>query len=124
MLGTLRQYVEKYKDIDIVINLVAVIRSAYYEGVNLDWDINFEINGCEYDVEGLDDENSIIDSLSYYGNLSEKMAKVRAPQIVKHILKLKEKLVRELETIYVNYSDEYEISARFSNGETWYTKKK
>ena len=36
VLGKLRAY-GQYKSIDVVIEVVAVIRSGYYEGVNLDW---------------------------------------------------------------------------------------
>ena len=49
-LGSIRKYVE-YKDFYVEVCVTPVIRSGYYSGVNLDWNVDYLINGdASYDT--------------------------------------------------------------------------
>ena len=114
-LGSIRKYHE-YKDFYVEVCVTPVIRSGYYDGVNLDWNVDYSINGDSYDIDEL--ENGIgyntalpISKIKAYSLLAEKKAE-----------KLKNEIVDELESLYNDYSDRYGVTAVFSNGETIYHK--
>jgi hypothetical protein len=114
-LGSIRKY-HQYKDFYVEVCVTPVIRSGYYSGVNLDWNVDYAINGDIYDIDEL--ENGIgyntalpISKIKVYSSLAEKKAE-----------KLKNDIVEKLEAIYNNYSDRYGVTAVFSNGETIYHK--
>jgi len=114
-LGSIRKY-HQYKDFYVEVCVTPVIRSGYYSGVNLDWNVDYAINGDIYDIDEL--ENGIgyntalpISKIKVYSSLAEKKAE-----------KLKNEIVEQLESIYNNYSDRYGVTAVFSNGETIYHK--
>lgn len=114
-LGSIRKY-HQYKDFYVEVCVTPVIRSGYYSGVNLDWNVDYSINGDVYDIDEL--ENGIgyntalpISKIKVYSSLAEKKAE-----------KLKNDIVEKLEAIYNNYSDRYGVTAVFSNGETIYHK--
>ena len=114
-LGSIRKY-HQYKDFYVEVCVTPVIRSGYYSGVNLDWNVDYTINGDIYDIDEL--ENGIgyntalpISKIKVYSSLAEKKAE-----------KIKNHIVEELEALYNNYSDRYGVTAVFSNGETIYHK--
>ena len=114
-LGSIRKY-HQYKDFYVEVCVTPVIRSGYYSGVNLDWNVDYTINGDIYDIDEL--ENGIgyntalpISKIKVYSSLAEKKAE-----------KIKNQIVEELEALYNNYSDRYGVTAVFSNGETIYHK--
>ena len=114
-LGSIRKY-HQYKDFYVEVCVTPVIRSGYYSGVNLDWNVDYTINGDIYDIDEL--ENGIgyntalpISKIKVYSSLAEKKAE-----------KIKNEIVEELEALYNNYSDRYGVTAVFSNGETLYHK--
>jgi hypothetical protein len=114
-LGSIRKY-HQYKDFYVEVCVTPVIRSGYYEGVNLDWNVDYAINGDVYDMDEL--ENGIgyntalpISKIKAYSLLAEKKAE-----------KLKNEIVEKVESIFSDYSDRYGVTAVFSNGETIYHK--
>jgi hypothetical protein len=114
-LGSIRKYHE-YKDFYVEVCVTPVIRSGYYDGVNLDWNVDYSINGDSYDIDEL--ENGIgyntalpISKIKSYSLLAEKKAE-----------KLKNEIVEKVESIFSDYSDRYGVTAVFSNGETIYHK--
>ena len=114
-LGSIRKY-HQYKDFYVEVCVTPVIRSGYYEGVNLDWNVDYTINGDVYDMDEL--ENGIgyntalpISKIKVYAKLAEKKAE-----------KLKNQMVEKLESLYNDYSEKYGVTAIFSNGETIYHK--
>jgi hypothetical protein len=114
-LGSIRKY-HQYKDFYVEVCVTPVIRNGYYSGVNLDWNVDYAINGDVYDMDEL--ENGIgyntalpISKIKVYSSLAEKKAE-----------KLKNDIVEKLEALYNNYSDRYGVTAVFSNGETIYHK--
>jgi hypothetical protein len=77
---------------EVEVYVTPVIRSGYYEGCNLDWDVRYYVNGNEDEF--------------YCEN-------VRIEFIVNEYVEF-------IETIYSQYSDRLGVTARFSNGETIY----
>jgi hypothetical protein len=79
-------------DGEVEVYVTPVIRSGYYEGVNLDWHVRYYVNGSE-------DE-------SYESH--------------PRIQTLVDTYVDYIEKIYSQYSQPLGVTARFSNGETIY----
>ena len=116
-LGSIRKY-HQYKDFYVEVCVTPVIRSGYYEGVNLDWNVDYLING---DVS-YDSPDFYIDDIAYCGNLSKSAATKYAKLADKKAEKLKNEIVEKVESIFSDYSDRYGVTAVFSNGETIYHK--
>lgn len=115
-IGTLDDSKE-YADFSANIELVAIVRSGYYSGVNLDWGIRYEICGDWFDEL---DERDIADTLEYQLDYSRKLAERKAEYVVKWAEANAPVLVDKLETIYENYSTPLNVVGRFSNGEVVY----
>ena len=93
-IGSLDCYVEDNDGNGIVVTITAVVRSGYYDGVNLDWHVRYYVNGYEDDFyEYYDDTN--IQSLLYG-------------------------YVDFIENVFSQYSLPLGVTAQFSNGETIY----
>jgi hypothetical protein len=116
-LGSIRKY-HQYKDFYVEVCVTPVIRSGYYSGVNLDWNVDYLING---DVS-YDSPDFYIDDIAYCGNLPKSKATQYAKLAEKKAEKLKNQIVEKLESLYNNYSEKYGVTAVFSNGETIYHK--
>ena len=116
-LGSIRKY-HQYKDFYVEVCVTPVIRSGYYSGVNLDWNVDYLINGDA----SYDSPDFYIDDIAHYGNLSKSAATKYAKLAEKKAEKIKNEIVDELEALYNDYSDRYGVTAVFSNGETIYHK--
>lgn len=81
-------------DDEVEIFVTPVIRSGYYEGVNLDWHVRLYVNGYDDDTYA-DDANVLRISIEY---------------------------IEFIENIFEQYSEPLGVTARFSNGETIYHK--
>ena len=81
-------------DDEVEVYVTPVIRSGYYEGCNLDWHVGLYVNGYQ-DDEYADD--SLVTAIC-------------------------EVYTEFIENIYSQYSEQLEVVARFSNGETIYNK--
>jgi hypothetical protein len=77
---------------EVEIYITPVIRSGYYEGVNLDWHIRLYVNGYDDDTYA-DDAN---------------------------VLRISNEYIEFIEDIFEQYSQPLGVTARFSNGETIY----
>jgi hypothetical protein len=89
-IGSLDNYVEDAEGNGICVTITAVIRSGYYEGVNLDWHCHFEEYG--YNIEYL----------------------LPAAEAEKN------RLVELVEYVFSEFSTPLGVTAQFSNGETIY----
>jgi hypothetical protein len=116
-LGSIRKY-HQYKDFYVEVCVTPVIRSGYYEGVNLDWNVDYLINGDA----SYDSPDFYINDIAHYGNLSKSKATQYAKLAEKKAEKLKNEIVEKLESLYSDYSEKYGVTAVFSNGETIYHK--
>lgn len=102
-----------FGNVEVEVLLTAVIRSGYYEGANLDWELNYYA-GSGYD--------NILD-LTYEfesQNDNQGMAKIQCRNAEKWVIKIRKQMVEELERIFTQVSKPLEVVARFSNGETFY----
>jgi hypothetical protein len=89
-IGSLDTYVEDADGNGICITITAVVRSGYYEGVNLDWHPHFE----------------------EYGETIEHLL----PQAERE----KNRLVEMVEYVFGEFTTPLGVTAQFSNGETIY----
>ena len=105
-----------YNDFSLEVWVSPVIRSGYYDGVNLDWNVHYFINGDEYEIDEL--ENGI----GYNTALSNSKIKAYALLAEKKAEKLRNELVEVTENIFNDYSMKLGVTAQFSNGETIYHK--
>jgi hypothetical protein len=80
------------EDDEVEIFITPVIRSGYYEGVNLDWHIRLYVNGYDDDT--------------YADNAN--------------VLRISNEYIEFIEDIFEQYSQPLGVTARFSNGETIY----
>jgi len=120
VLGRLTKW-KCYGNTFISVSIYSVIRSGYYEGCNLDWFIEVEIEGKDYidEIPQLDD---ITDSLTYNNEWNIGFSKIQSKNVLKWIETTKEELVNIIEKIYEENSEPLEVVGRFSNGETLYKK--
>jgi hypothetical protein len=79
-------------DDEVEIYVTPVIRSGYYEGVNLDWHVRYYVNGYEDDT--YETHTRVQTLVGVYVNF--------------------------IENVYEQYSQPLGVTARFSNGETIY----
>ena len=104
---------KSFGDVEVEVLLTAVVRSGYYEGANLDWEINYYA-GSGY----IDEVDFLYDFERLYDN--QGMAKIQCRNAEKWATKVGEQMIEELERIFTQVSKPLEVVARFSNGETIY----
>jgi hypothetical protein len=90
-VGSFSNSIEIGED-EVEVYVTPVIRSGYYEGVNLDWHVRYYLNGSE--DETYESHPNIQTLVSVYVNF--------------------------IENVYEQYSQPLGVTARFSNGETIY----
>ena len=105
-----------YNDFSLEVWVSPVIRSGYYEGVNLDWNAHYFINGNECDLDEIDR------MLEYDTDYSPSKRKAYALLAEKKADKLRNELVEFTEKVFTDYSMKLGVTAQFSNGETIYHK--
>jgi hypothetical protein len=94
------------KDAEATINVNVIVRSGYYSGVNLDWELQIETN---YDtVESVDD---LTDDMSIFSELTEE----EYDSFISECEDTKEELIECVEKIYTQYTTPLGVTARFSN---------
>ena len=97
-LGSIRKYVQ-YKDFYVEVCVTPVIRSGYYDGVNLDWNVDYLINGdAQYD-----NTDFYIDDIAQYGSMSKSKATKYAKLAEKKAEKVKNQRVEKVESIFSDY---------------------
>lgn len=107
-------------------------RSGYYEGFNFDREGSDDYDASEEDIANLKDD--LYDRIFNYDELyleeycEENGLDLKEEQdkIYKETCDYIDKVVGEIDDLYhkigETFFDEYRVSARFSNGETWYEK--
>lgn len=109
---------KQYCGIWAEVNIKVIIRSGYYEGANLDWEVtkSFNSGGCE-DLS----ESEIFDELVWC-EVNKGLATIMTPYIIRWMDNESINLIEETEKFFEKVSMPLVVSARFSNGETWYKK--
>ena len=103
---------------DITIEIKCYLRSAYYEGCNLDYEINYSCYQCDYD-----NIQDLIKDARYYSDYENNgMTKLQSKNLEKWLNSGTEQLINEVEKIFTDYTTPLNKVATFSNGETIYNK--
>ena len=111
VLGTVRKE-KTIGGIDVAVELVCVLRSAYYEGANLDY--------CIYEEVENEDLIDIVDQFDFYSEF-KGISKIHAEIASKWIETTKSELIEAIEDVYSVVSGvKLRKVATFSNGETIY----
>lgn len=112
-----------------------IMRNGYYEGGNLDWDIEITSpDGCNFKLSEYDSLEDLIEDYmrsirdyvdrwgaDYGWNMGTyKMHKKNIEKWLTKIIENEEEICEKF--CKENCEDVYVVSARFSNGETWYSK--
>jgi len=111
-IGSLYTHVEVH-GIEATINIIPIIRSGYYSGINLDWELEIE---TDYDM--LNSVDDLTESMSIFNKSNKKYFDL----FVSKCKSTKEEMIEYVEKIYSEYSIPLGVTAIFSNGETIYHK--
>lgn len=108
-----------YGDIECQINIHCFVRSGYYDGGNLDWELDVRLDGDSYtdDIKQISDMFEMI-----YSDMNVGMLKIQGKNCQKWGEKTYDKLKEYVESIFEQCSTPYNLVGRFSNGETIYEK--
>lgn len=93
-----------YNDVELIITINVILRSGYYQHANLDWELAKELPVLS----------------DYYYNIG--LAKIHEPYAELWAENAENELIEETEKIFKDLTEPYNVSARFSNGEAFYTK--
>ena len=111
ILGTLS--IEKeYSQMDVSVTLTPVIRSGYYGGVNLDWEM-------EYHIEG--DPHDDIDDIDWEAHFPNRPFMYEG-WVTTFLEESADKLKTKVEKVFADYSTPLNRVGVFSNGEAIYEK--
>jgi len=108
-------------DIEITVNIHAVLSGAYYQGATLDYISDIEINGNTFDdIENFEkyfDYTDLEDSDMPIG-----MQKIQSKNIIKFVRFAYDVMTEQIENIYEQFCDvKLQRVAVFSNGEAIYS---
>jgi len=107
-------------NVSIEVQITCILRSGYYEGANLDWEITHYIDGYEHDVLDFAIDEWEHNALQEY---NQGLVSIQRKNAKSYIENTTNELVEFVESIYKQYSTELGVVARFSNGETMYAVK-
>ena len=116
-LGVVSNY-KRFGDMEVAVRISLLLRNGYYEGSNLDYELQYEFvdNGNEYD------EPDFTDDFQYHSRMSKGLATIQAKNAEKWAKKAMETLINDIEAMYEKISMPLNCVARFSNGEAIYEK--
>jgi hypothetical protein len=104
-------------NVSLEVQITCILRSGYYEGANLDWEITYYIDGYEHDEIG-----NAVEEWEYQANkeFNQGLCKIHKSNAEASLTQLTDKLIEHVENIYTEASMPLKVVARFSNGETMY----
>lgn len=115
-----------YAGVNIVINFIPKTVSGYYEGFNLDFELQIEDDYSTelYTVDNIDEGfmTDIINEHLYQKPEAAGMIKIHGKNLLQKVKDKVDEGQKLLEDVFNMYSDGYKVAARFSNGETIYEK--
>lgn len=120
IIGSISEY-KRICNVEFQINMYAVVRSGYYDGFNLDWFYEVEIEG-DCDIDCFPDLEQLSETISYYGDVSVGMGKIQAKNALKWLNETVDSLIENTEEYFKKITTPLVITERFSNGETIYAK--
>ena len=107
--------------VPFTVSIEILMRSGYYEGANLDYVINYNVEGVEFD--GISEAfQAYFDVATWDFGMNKGLATIQARNAATRIENISYDLVENVEKILKeNCTHILQVSARFSNGETWYS---
>jgi len=115
-IGKFENYIDFLGE-EVVVTVVACVRSGYYAGFSFDYEVN-----VEWDYNETDNGEDLVDSMIYDGIEYQGLLISKQKHLVKRIDDCIKSCHDRLCTTYSEYSDCLVVTARFSNGETFYEK--
>lgn len=112
-----------FGDIDVTVNIIGILQSAYYEGATLDYLVELKVNGNNYDIStGSHYDENVDDVLeSEYSEMSKGLQVIQRRNAEKWVDNTIVKLSEQLEAIFENFTEhKLKCTAVFSNGEAVY----
>lgn len=113
---------------NIRMTIDVIMRHGYYDGINIDQQINVETDFLNYswdDYESAEIDNmadAIIDEYAGCRIATKAQLTCHRNAVIKRLQALEEVLWQRYEELVSPYCEEYRVAVRFSNGETWYEK--
>lgn len=117
-IGSYSDYFQ-FCNIEFKVELIPHTSSGYYEGFNLDFDIQFSTVGIYGDYDNLDD---FIGDVKEFLLEDNKALRMNMNNLQKRLEALLSEMIDEVESAFEMYSTPLEEFAKFSNGETIYKK--
>lgn len=111
----------QFLGIEFEFHINIFLRSGYYEASNLDWELEFFLDGVDYYStysDGLDDIS--LEPTTY--NIKPGLWSIHKSNLENKLEHLQNSLIKQIESVFAKVSTPYGIIAQFSNGETLYTK--
>ena len=108
---------KNFGDVNVQVNVNCVARHAYYEGASLDWYVTCTMANETELIDDMDYE--INDWMSY---MNAGLRKIQSKNAQAWAESIKNSLIEVVEKIFTENSMPLTVTARFSNGETLYTK--
>lgn len=105
-----------FGDMPVTVSINCVIRHGYYEGGNLDWYITYDLSN--YKGNEIDFKQDFIDC----SGMPEGMRVIQSRNAERWAQKITDELVEIVEELFTKQSMPLVVTARFSNGETHYSK--
>jgi hypothetical protein len=104
-------------NVSLEVQITCILRSGYYEGANLDWEITYYIDGYEHD-----DIDNAIEEWEYQANkdFNIGLCRIHKAKAEEYLNQTRDKLIEHVEKVYTEASMPLRVVARFSNGETMY----
>lgn len=102
-------------NVELIVSLKVVLRSGYYDGANLDWEI--ECDNTEYNCI-----SDYIEDAFDYSEMNAGLKVIHKSKATDWIEEIQEKMINDVEKVFAKITQPLKVVARFSNGETIYEK--
>lgn len=110
--------------VPFTVSIEVLMRSGYYEGANLDYEINYNVESVEFD-DLSEAFQAYFDVATYDFGMNKGLATIQAKNAANRLEAMSDELIENVEKILkANCTHVLQVSARFSNGETWYSEVK
>jgi hypothetical protein len=107
---------KKFGDVDVTVSINCVVRVAYYEGANLDWYITYDVCGINMD------EIDFLADMQWRSDMPAGMVKIQCNNAERFASNTADEMIEVVEDFFMKNSTPLGVTARFSNGETIYSK--
>jgi hypothetical protein len=115
---------EEVAGISLSVDIEILMRSGYYEGANLDYEINYKVESVEFD-DLSEAFQAYYDVATWDFDMNKGLAKIQAKNAVNRLEAMSDELIENVEKILkANCTHVLQVVARFSNGETLYSEVK